>query len=278
MITENPIDAWLFYDRGRAYHEARQLKLALQDFSQAIELDGREPEFWVSRGIINELLGHVGFARDDFNHAIRLDPGNARAYNARGWFFKSNHKYKSAIRDYSRAIKIDPSNPYHRCSRGLIFASLGELGKALNDLNKAIRLEPDEPLFYYERARVLLFSNPEVQPENALPDLEEAIRLNPKAKWYREERGYIYFYLHYWEEAIADFSCLDLDHQYQLCPNESLELVSLYTLPCNSKETSRAVLTWSKSIWIGIRLSLLKVHRSSLFAKGETGRSRSPGI
>jgi len=42
-IEEDPSDAWLYWERGRLYRDARQFKLALDDFSKAIAL-GANPE------------------------------------------------------------------------------------------------------------------------------------------------------------------------------------------------------------------------------------------
>ena len=218
MIDEDPSDAWLYCERGWAYYKAGRMSLAIRDFDQAIALDDREPEFRVGRGSAYQRMGYIEPPREDFDRAIELDPNDARAYSCRAEYRSWMHEHEAAVADFDRVISLEPLDPFSRCNRGLELGRAGGLGRALEDFDEAIRLDPEEALFYYRRAEAILYHNPNVRPEDALPDLEEAIRLNPAAEWYREERGYIRFYEGRWGDAAGDFACQDISHRLPVLP------------------------------------------------------------
>jgi tetratricopeptide (TPR) repeat protein len=217
-IENNPTNAWLYWERGRLYCGERRYKLAIEDFSKAIDLEPDEPAFWRSRGQIYEHWGHVSLSRRDMDRVVELAPEDAGSYAARGWNHRLNHDDDDALADFDRAIALDPLAPEYRCRRGLVWLEKHELGKALDDFGEAIRLGPEEGRYFYERARALLYRNPDVVPEQALPDLEAAIRLRPDADWYRMDRGYIRFCQRHWAEAAEDFSHQDFRHQNSIWP------------------------------------------------------------
>lgn len=217
-IENDPTNAWLYWERGRLYRAECRSRLAIEDYSKAIELDPDEPEFWRSRGQVNQHLGHITFSQNDMNHAVELAPEDPRSYDARGWNHRLNHDNDDSLSDFDRAISLDPLEPEYHCRRGLVWLEKGELGKALENFDEAIHLNANEGRYYYERAKALLYSNPDVVPEQALPDLEEAIRLQPHAEWYRMDRGYIRFCQGHWAEAAEDFTRQDFRHRYSLFP------------------------------------------------------------
>ena len=217
-IEAEPADAWLYWERGWLYSGNRQSKLAIEDFSKAIALDPQEPEFWRDRGRLNEHRGHITLSQNDLNRAIELAPEDAELYATRGWCRRLHHDNDGALADFDRAIALDPQEPQYRCRRGLVWLEKGGLSKALEEIGEAIRLDPQKASFYYERACALLYENPHVRPEEALPDLEEAIRLDPDTDWYRKSRGYIRFCQGRWADAAEDLACQDIRRQCGFFP------------------------------------------------------------
>ncbi len=224
-IEIDPADAWLYHERGWLHGKAKRWKPAFEDFNKAIELKPDEPAFWRDRGWLHEHLGRITLSRNDLDRAVELDPENARSYATRGWCRRLNHDNDGALADLDRAIALKPLEPDHRCRRGLVWLEKRELGKALEDLDWAIRLDPKEARFHEERAKALLYENPDVRPEAALPDLEEAIRLNPDADWYRLHRGYIRFSQGRWAEAAEDLTRQNFRHLYSIAPYLGAERV-----------------------------------------------------
>ena len=218
QIEENPTNAWLFCKRGWHYWNARQLALAREDFNRAINLDPDEPAFWKIRGQLLERLGHVTLSRNDLDRAVELAPNDPDSYNVRGWCYKLFHFHDAALADLDRAIALDPLVPEYHYRRAIVGLSQRDREKALVSLDEAIRLRPEESLYFYKRAMALLYANPRLKPEVALPDLETAIRLGPEKLWYRMDRGYIRFYQGRWSEAAEDFTLQDFQRQYANAP------------------------------------------------------------
>ena len=224
-IDAEPADPRLYWERARLYQVDRQWKLAIEDFSKAIALKPQEPVFWRDRGRLHSHVGPIGLYHNDLNRAIELAPGDADLYATRGWCRRLHHDNDDAVADFDRAIDLAPHEPHYRCRRGLVWLEKGGLRKAIEDFDEAIRLDPNDASFHYERASALLYENPHVRPEEALPDLEEAIRLNPDADWYRMSRGYIRFVQGRWAEAAEDLTRQDFRRFYSICPYEGAERV-----------------------------------------------------
>jgi tetratricopeptide (TPR) repeat protein len=118
MISEEPDNAQLYYERALAYYEYDDLASALKDFDKTIAL---EPDFvsaYHDRGICHFELGMLEKSLEDFNKAIELDEKYAEAY----------------------------------FNRSLVYDELGMSAKALEDLNMAIKIDPDFGDAYYNRA------------------------------------------------------------------------------------------------------------------------------
>ena len=76
--------ARIFNSRGIAYQGLNEPDKAIDDFSNALELDDKNPDIFLNRA--NAFLGRKQYerARDDFSMAIKLAPRSAAAYAGRG--------------------------------------------------------------------------------------------------------------------------------------------------------------------------------------------------
>ncbi|MCG9911575.1 MAG: tetratricopeptide repeat protein [Flavobacteriales bacterium] len=125
MISTEPDNAQLYYERALAYYEYDDLASALKDFDKTIAL---EPDFvsaYHDRGICHFELGMLEKSLKDFNKAIELDEEYVEAY----------------------------------FNRSLVYDELGMAAKALDDLNTAIKIDPDFGDAYYNRAVYTLNTN-----------------------------------------------------------------------------------------------------------------------
>jgi tetratricopeptide (TPR) repeat protein len=230
QIAESPADAWLYNDRGWLRYEARHRTLALDDFNRAIALDESEAVFWLGRGLVYDFQGYPQLALEAFDRAVALDPDWAWAYHLRGCYYLGAREYQAALDDFDRAVAREPLDPDFQRRRGDALLRLGMLGRALEAYDVAIRLDPKEAYYHYLRAWALLFHNPRVRPEEALPDLEAAIQLDPRSSWYREDRGYIRFCQGSWRDAAEDFACQLIPPEMKDCPEEGAGLVVWHAL------------------------------------------------
>lgn len=103
----------LYHTRGIAYAGNSQSKLAVSDFTSAIELAQKE----------------------DVLHPTR-------AYYARAVCYAKLRKFPSALRDYGEAIENNPSNAVYWEGRGRTLLDMCDYSSSLSDLLKCLELDP----------------------------------------------------------------------------------------------------------------------------------------
>jgi tetratricopeptide (TPR) repeat protein len=101
-IARNP-SAEVYNNRGNAYRELQQYKMALQDYNTAL---AKKPDFY-------------------------------KAYNNRGNVYFDQKNYQMAINDYNKAISLNPRYSYAWLNRGLAYYEMKNRGLACNDLKRA---------------------------------------------------------------------------------------------------------------------------------------------
>ena len=115
-----------YYNRGLTHSKKGELKLAIADYTKAIELKPNYADAYYNRGIAYRIKGDYEFAIADYTRVIELEPDNADAYyrRSRAWLHleeeeraKSDMKTASKfginstaaideiLRDYDRAWK-----------------------------------------------------------------------------------------------------------------------------------------------------------------------------
>ncbi len=73
-VGARPLDPQTHFLAGLALCELGDYTQAVTQFTRAIELDGKQAEFYVCRGSALDKLGDAAGARADFEQAIQLDP------------------------------------------------------------------------------------------------------------------------------------------------------------------------------------------------------------
>jgi len=134
LIELNPNRAWLYCDRGVAYWNQKENKLALTDLNKAIELDSNEPFFYFHRGMIISDYASKRKALIDFDVAVKLDSYSKLFLWARATCFYNLEKYEKALDDCNTVLKIDNENIMALKSRIMIYFALGEAVKAEADI------------------------------------------------------------------------------------------------------------------------------------------------
>jgi tetratricopeptide (TPR) repeat protein len=108
MIRIRPAAAG-YNARGHAYLVKGEPKLAIADFTRAIELNPQSASALNNRGLAHKAAGDLPRAIDDFTAAIIINPIYALAYNNRGYAHEAQGRIADAIADYRRAVFVDPS-------------------------------------------------------------------------------------------------------------------------------------------------------------------------
>lgn len=237
-----PQSAYLYYKKlGDVRSAEKDYKTAIENYSEAIRLEPNYAPAYVSRGIVQALMGQTSFT-EDFDTALRLQPDNAWLYSYRGNARFLLKDKQGGIADYNKAMSLFPQLTYlYYTLRGNARQQQKDYQGAIADYNEAIRLKPDFALAYNNRglARVqeqgytgaiiaqnyqsirlnsniptVLYINPESQQDTqktqkdyqkAIADFTQAIHLKPELALAYNNRGFTH-----WQEkddkgAMEDF-------------------------------------------------------------------------
>ena len=148
---------------------------AIADYSNAIELDNKSADTYVSRGGAKESKGDLEGAIADYDQAMKLDPKNSAAYSGRASVKTTRNDLDGAIADYIRIIEFDPKNSDAYINRGAVFCAKTSWKEALEDFRHAIELGDDAA-----HARVLVWLASVKQGEKVAADKELAASLAEK--------------------------------------------------------------------------------------------------
>lgn len=92
------------------------------------------------RGGAHFYKSEIDQAIKEFSDAIRLDPKNPNYYYFRGFACASKHRLDKAIEDYNQAIKRKPDHAGAYYNRGLANKHLGKKAEAEADMKKGREL------------------------------------------------------------------------------------------------------------------------------------------
>jgi tetratricopeptide (TPR) repeat protein len=98
------------------------------------------PIRYFNRGSVYLLKGDDDRALTDFNEAIRLNPRFTEAYVSRAFSYHRKGEYDRALRDCDDAIRLGPINVSPYLYRGDVWEKAGDRAKAIEDYNKVLVL------------------------------------------------------------------------------------------------------------------------------------------
>ena len=180
--------------------EVGELKTFLKDCERFIE--PQEADDFNDRGVAKYDCGRYDAAMEDYSQALQLNPDHAEAHNNMGWVFHIREDYETAIAEFDQALKLQPelATAYH--GRGESKAALGRNADALKDMTQAIRRLPQDADLYVSRGKLhkMLKNMP-----LALTDLTRAVNLSSSSDnlFYR---GQLLGEMRRYEEAQKDLA------------------------------------------------------------------------
>lgn len=160
--------------RGRRHHMYRQFDEALDEYSQAIELDPDYALAYFYRGLIHMWQGEWEEALADMQRVTLLDPDQAHAHHVVGLMEMRGDNYVESVAAFSAAIALLPNQAEFHADRAAAYFSLGELADALDDLETSLALNPNSPQILFMRAAVHRALD---NRGAAIADLERALEL-----------------------------------------------------------------------------------------------------
>ena len=161
----------------------------------------RQAEAFNDRGVAYRLKGELDRAIQDYSQAIKLNGKFADAYNNRGVAYDRKGDYDRAISDLDQAVKLKPAAEVY-FNRGNAFLGKNQYDHAIDDFNQALKLKPGFAAAFDNRcwARAVVGIL-----KQALADCNEALRRMPASAGTRETRGFIYLKMTHFDAAVSDF-------------------------------------------------------------------------
>lgn len=173
--TPNPQD---YYNRGYVYAQKGYTQNAIEEFSQALEMN--PPQQMKSR--IHYTLGQLYLKTEQYDRAVsqyeeaaKLQPQAFIIQFALANAYWKNQQYDNAITYFERAIQIDPN--YHNIysiyyTLGICYSKTGQYEKGIPYLDKVLEKDPDNIGVMEELAQAYLTIGQYKQVEQLLNRLE----------------------------------------------------------------------------------------------------------
>lgn len=176
-LVVNPKCAYCFMNIGRAYSLKNETKNALEYFDKSIYLAPTDALLYSIRAQQYEFTGfNNGEALIDFNKAIELDPKNEDYYILRGLFYSKQNNYSSAIADLNKAVAIAPKNFVPLFRRANFYYDNKMTKEALADINSAIALDSTQQSLYTARGAIYSVLK---ETKKSIADYTRSIELKP---------------------------------------------------------------------------------------------------
>jgi lipoprotein NlpI len=122
------------FNRGETYRAKGDLDRAIVEYSEAMRLDGKDPDPLIARGIVYRVKGDSDRAIADLNEAIRLSPKSEGAYFNRGMAYLYSGALAQALSDVGQAADLDPKDAYNALWADII----AQRSKAPSRLSQAV--------------------------------------------------------------------------------------------------------------------------------------------
>jgi tetratricopeptide (TPR) repeat protein len=211
-LDSKNVNAYL--GRGIARRQKGDLEGAIADNDRAIELDPKNDSAYNNRANIRAFKGDLDGALSDYNRAVEIDPKNACAHNNRGHFKMNRRDLDGAIADFNRAIELDVKYALAYCYRGKAKSKKDDFEKAIADFNHAIELDPQYTLAYCMRGYA---KSDKGDADGAIADFDRAIGFDREYAAAYSGRGYAKTLMGEADGAIADCNrAIELEPQLDM--------------------------------------------------------------
>lgn len=211
-MAHGELGATLFFERGRARKQVKQLEEAVHDLTHALEshppLAEREQAIAYNlRGICYRRLERYPEALADADRSLELRPEYSPFWADRGWAYVCAGQAERGIEDLNRALEL---HPYFLAFvyRGAAYFDLGDFTAALADYDRVIELYPANLSYspYLNRGILRLIqgytpAQAEADFDISVERLPDAVTPNPRPYAYR---GLVRAMQGRYGEALAD--------------------------------------------------------------------------
>ncbi len=167
----------LYAKRAEVYMEVGNLRLALEDLNQSLEMDRRNPELLAQRANILYITGKYKPALEDFNAALKLSPDDIKYYVGRAMTLNKTGFYDDAAKDMNLYLTYYPGNDSVWYHFGQIHYDNGNYFEAINCFNQSLKISQNDARYFAARGATYLKTK---TYHYAWKDFSMALDLDPK--------------------------------------------------------------------------------------------------
>ena len=193
---------------GEAYHfknhespDPQWTKLAADNASKAVAMDGDLAEAHISLGLVKTEAGDLPGAVKEFQRAIQLDPKNPAPHRDLGIAYASEGKKDEAAAQLQRALSLDPNDWRTYMEIGLEAYNTGHYQDAATNWEHVTRIEPDDVRALVNLGAVYHALG---RDDDASSALQHALEIKPNADVYNN-LGTIRYFQGKYDLAAAAF-------------------------------------------------------------------------
>jgi tetratricopeptide (TPR) repeat protein len=131
--------------RASAYYHLKAYQMALEDCNSAIEGNYKEAFVYKLRSLANFRLARYQQVIEDSNQVLSLEPGNVAAYINRGLSYNRLGISHEALENYNQALALNPTRRVAAltyCNRSVVYLGLGDMPKARAECERGLEAEP----------------------------------------------------------------------------------------------------------------------------------------
>lgn len=195
------LEAYSAYLRGTSFMAAGDMRKAMEQFSQATQIDPSYAQAWSWLGLrrtvytLDRLQGDAAResyaqAREEIETALRLQPNFGQAHAIRAnWLRSVNHDWNGALAEFRIALALVPETDPSHGAVSILLSTLGRVNEAIAERRKYI---DGDPLAAYARIYLANMQASLGRLDQAEASLRDAVELDPSATdWYASK--YVYF-------------------------------------------------------------------------------------
>jgi protein O-GlcNAc transferase len=156
ILRMHPDDTDALQLSGLIAHQCGDQVTALQKIGRAIELDPKQPSFFVNYGNVLHAAGRGEEGERAFRRAIELDPDFVPAHINLAMMYAAGGNPAEAARSFRRATELVPDSAELHCDLGVALNETGDLEEAESALRRAVALDPQLANAHYNLGIVLL--------------------------------------------------------------------------------------------------------------------------
>jgi len=161
---------------GHIQKQTQLLSGAVDDYTQAIQLDPNMVEAYINRGYVLNDLQNAEQAAEDFNHVLKLQPKNGVAHLGLAFSYLELRKGKLALEHADEAQKLIGESGSTHLARATAYRQMRLLAEAEAEYRAALKYAPDDLSLHLSLADTLYHLR---RYQDSLSALNSALRLSP---------------------------------------------------------------------------------------------------